>query len=232
MKRDTMIKYAAVVAAALLCAGTSVYATATISLGSADMAFLADQSGAYLADGSLVEMGQFSLSDASLSGLVSGGQLSTANYATLLGAFTPLNMTSQNFTFDGTDPNCGVLQNDFLGNQAGFASGKIYIMVFKGATTAASQVGVFSGDSSWTYPANMVTGATVIDTDFASAIIGTIATKVGSSNAFYMDNTGFGGSGTESINALELVTVIPEPSTIALVGLGLLGAVGLMRRRS
>jgi PEP-CTERM motif-containing protein len=236
MNGKTILKFAAVTAAVMCVASARVYAAATVALGADDSNFFATSTGVYLNDGSLVEMGQFSVNDATIAALASGNTLTPANYATLLSDFVPL---SGSFSFGigtGTsaaagDKNSGAISATFSGSNAGFASGAIYLLVINSNTTgAATQVGVFKGDTTWTYPANMNTGGIQIDTDNAltAPLLGTFASVTGAGNGY--NNTD--GNGNATLGQLRLDAIVPEPSTYLLVGTGLLGLLGLRRRRS
>src|SRR2546428_621134 len=131
MKSQMIKKFVAVAVVGMLTVATSrVYAIATISLGADDSVFFATSGGVYLKDGSLVEMGQFSVSDATLSALVVGGTITPANYAILLSDFIPLNGTFAHFIGDGTtfvagDANSGAIGAIYSGSNTAFASGPI-----------------------------------------------------------------------------------------------------------
>jgi hypothetical protein len=236
MNGKTMIKGAAIVAVALVCASASrVYASATVGLGAEDSVYFGLASGLALPTGDAVYMGQFSVSDATVAALSSGGTLTPNNYATLVSDFVPLNVTSLALIGAGTAGSPGSITATYEGNNGTFAGGAIYLMVVNApTTTGATQVGVFKGDSTWTYPANMVSGSTAIDTDSAltTPLIGTFAASVNAAvNGYTYDVVS--GNNYGIIGALELapIAVVPEPSSIALVVMGLFGAIGMIRRR-
>jgi hypothetical protein len=223
------------IAVALLCAETTRVNAAGITLTIADMTYLAATNGTWLNDGSIVMMGQFSISDTAISNLVVGGTLSPVNYATLLASFLPLNIQPVKLIGAGTttgpgDANSGSMLQTYIGTNAAFAGGPIYLMAFNQATTnlnATTQVGVFAGGA---YPANMVLGSTTLDLTDTFPLIGTNVTGIaGNSNPY---NWGPGNQ-WNPINQRRLVAVvIPEPSAFMLVGMGLLGAFVLRRTRS
>jgi len=239
MNGKMIFKFAAV-AAAITCVGSArVYAAgAGILLGADNNNYFATSTGLYLNDGSLVEMGQFSISDAAISALAPGNIMTPAAYATLLSDFVPL--SGGTFAIGigtGTsavaaDKNSGAISATFSGTNPGFASGPIYVLVINSNTTGnATQVGVFRGDSTWTFPANMASGSASIDTDQAltAPLIGTFA---GSQNGALNGYNNTDGNQNATVGQLRLDAIVPEPSTWMLVGTGLLGLLGLRRRRS
>jgi len=237
MNGKTVLKFAAV-AAVIVCAGSArVYANAGINFGADNTTFFSTSTGVYLNDGSLVEIGQFSISDAAISALAPGNVMTPAAYATLLSDFVPLNATFAIGIGTGTsasagDKNSGAIAATFSGSNAGFAGGAIYALVINSNTTGnATQVGVFRGDATWTFPLNMASGTANPDTDNAltSPLIGTYAaSQPGAANGFNETD----GNANSTVNQLRLDQIVPEPSTWMLVGTGLVGLLGLRRRRS
>jgi hypothetical protein len=235
MNGKTMIKGAAIVAVALVCASASrVYAAATVTLGADDSVYFGLNNGLALPTGDAVYMGQFSVGDATVSALATGGNLSQANYATLLSDFVPLNGDAVNLIGTGTTASPGSIFAPYTGGNTAFAGGAIYLMVVNAPTSgAATQVGVFKGDSNWLYPANMATGSAGIDTDDAltTPLLGSYSATVNAATAGYTYDAVSGNNyGTVSALLLDTVTV-PEPSSIALVVMGLFGAIGMVRSR-
>jgi len=236
MNGKQMIKGAAIVAATLLCASMSrVYAAATVSLNADDMVYFGLHNTEALPAGDAVYMGQFSVSDATIAALESGTSVSPANYATLVSDFVPLNVTSQGLIGVGALGGPGAINFTYSGANSAFASGPIYLLVVNGASTAApgGQVGVFRGDTTWTYPANMAgNGSASIDTDSAltAPLIGSYAASVNAAaNGYAYDSDSGNSYGT--IASIDLATIVPEPSTYMLVVLGLFGAIGMIRSR-
>jgi len=213
---------------------------ASITLSAMNQTFFADSSGTWLTNGDLVEMGQFSVANATLQAMESGGNISSANYQQLLADFIPLNGVATNrmgyysgglFQLTAPDANSGAASIPFTGNNPGFAGGSIYLLVFNsGSASTATEVGVFTG-STWTYPTPM-SGTTTIGADQASTspLIGAYQSGIAGTLNGYNEND---GNAFSTVNALELANIqpAPEPSTLALAGLGGLAMLWQFRRR-
>lgn len=234
MNGKMIFKFTAVAAAIVCVASARVYAAASIQLAADDTTYFGLANGNALPAGSAVYMGQFSISDAAISALAPGNTLTPASYAALVSAFIPLTVTPRNTIGTGALGDAGAITASYVGTNTTFQGGPIYLMVVNTSTTAgATQAGVFRGDSAWTYPANMASGAIQIDTDNAltSPLIGTYAASLNAAAKGYTYDADSGNSfGT--ISAIQLDTIVPEPSTYVLVGTGLLGLLGLRRRNS
>ena len=212
---------------------------ASITFEAVTQTYFADSSGIWLANGDLVEMGQFSVANATLQAMESGGNISSANYQQLLADFIPLNGVATNrmgyysgglFQLTAPDANSGAASIPFTGNNPGFAGGSIYLLVFNsGSASTATEVGVFTG--SWIYPETM-SGTTTISADQASTspLIGAYQSGIAGTLNGYNQNA---GNSFSPLNALELANIqpAPEPSTLALAGLGGLAMLWQFRRR-
>jgi hypothetical protein len=239
MNGKTMIKGLGIVAVALLVASASrVYGAATVVFGADDSVYFGLANSLALPAGDGVYMGQFSISDTSIQ--VLGAELavpaeSQTAYSTLVSDFVPLSVNPLFSIGTGAGGDAGAIGVTFAGANAGFASGNVYLMVVNTATTAgAGQVGVFRGDSTWTYPANMNTGGISIDTDQAltSPLIGSYtASQNAAAGGYAYDSDSGNDYGDIASLDLAVIASVPEPSTYVLVVLGMLGGIGMIRRR-
>jgi hypothetical protein len=189
MNGKMIFKFAAVAAIVCVASAARVYAAATVTLAADDMVYFGLANGNALPAGDAVYVGQFSISDAAIAALESGGNVSAANYATLVSDFVPLSVTSIGTIGTASDGDAGAIDATYSGANTAFANGAIYAFVVNTATTAgASQVGVFKGDTTWIYPANMTgNGSVSIDTDNAltAPLIGAYAGSVNASAKGY-----------------------------------------------
>lgn len=103
----------------------------------------------------------------------------------------------------------------------GFFSTQFYLLAYNAATAgSATQVGLYTNPS-WIFPASDVATAGSVDLSDAGLSI-----LIGSFSAGTIVSPG----DIAGENAVQL-HVVPEPSSIALAGFGILGLVGLARRR-
>jgi hypothetical protein len=238
MNGKTMIKGLGIAAVALLAASAGRVYAATVNLGADDMVYFGLANSLALPAGDAVYMGQFSISDASITALgagLSSPSSSQADYNTLVSDFVPLSGTSLGLIGAGSVGDAGAISAAFTGTNPTFALGNIYLMVVNTATTAgASQVGVFRGDSTWTYPAVMATGTVGIDTDQAltAPLIGSYtASQNAAAGGYAYDSDSGNDYGDIASLDLAVIASVPEPSTYMLVVLGMLGGIGMLRRR-
>jgi hypothetical protein len=201
------IKY---IMAGLVAAGLTVssYATITVNWASNGNTFLSDNTGAagYL-NGDLAEIGTFASAPTVGSPSLTGFSV----FGTTL--------TSDGVIEGSTTATAG----------ATFGHTQIYLVVFNAATSgAATQEGIFyesdSTDSTWKFPADADT-VTSTSIDIQDMMVGGTGV-VGPGGVVVYGATGIDPSGPYS-----LLETVPEPSSIALVTLGLFGALGMIRRR-
>jgi len=235
MNGKSILKYTATAALGLLCAGSVM--AGNVGVSATDSNYLALATGSALVPaGDLIEVGSFTISDASVAALATANNLSQANYATLLADFTiyggGVGAVGSSTMGTGASGDAGAFSATFQGNNM-VASAQTYMLVFNAATTgAASQVGVFRGASfagagDWQFPANPATGANSFDLDDAAVLLGTYTANTPLDVPYNDANVG-----DSPINTLNLDTItVPEPSSIALVVLGLAGSIGMIRRR-
>jgi len=197
------IKY--IVAAAVVAGlATASYATVTVNYGSEASTFFSDQSGSY--EATTFELGTFATAPTQGSSSLTG------------------------FSSFGSDTiSDGAISGGFTGTAgATFGHDQIYLVAFGPGTQ------IFIGDVSdtvnaaWKFPADadVITSTTIDLGDFAAAGGGTTVLNPGASVIF--GQVAVDPSGPYTL--LETFAV-PEPSSIALVVLGLLGGVGMIRRR-
>ena len=220
MKGFIKLSVAVIAAAALVTSARAM----TVALTAVDYNGITDVGGNVgLAQGDLVELGITSSTATQIQAAFASGGASAANALFTIWATDSIG--------DGTgidssiaNPGIGLTGTGFFGSQA-------YMIVFNQATVGgnigvfagkpyAGQAGVGAGDP-WTFPANDTSPTVTFDTGDVGAS-GVILGSIGTDND---PDSALSGS-----PALELAGV-PEPSSIALVVVGVLGAIGLIRRR-
>jgi len=213
-----IIKVSAVIAAAVLC--VSAAQAMTVGLTAASWP-IGDANSLGLAQGDLVELGITSHTAAQIDSAFTGGGASAVQALFTIWATDTIG--------DGTGADSSIAAT-IVSPGAGFFGAQAYMLVFN-QSSVGGNVGVFAGTpfngqtsanaDSWLYPLSDSAGAKQFDTGDVNAN----GVVLGSIGAINDGSSVFNGS-----PALLLATV-PEPSSIALVVLGLLGGFGLIRRR-
>ena len=114
-----------------------------------------------------------------------------------------------------------------------FSHAQIFVVALNDPTVAgATQMGAWSvdlaSDSNFRFPAESdIPNSTSFDMDEMSSAAGTPNSAL-STGAHIWFGT---GPGTDSAAGLALEQVVPEPSTMALIVMGLFGTIGMIRRR-
>jgi hypothetical protein len=129
------------------------------------------------------------------------------------------------YVADGTGAE-GSFSDVNAGAGAGFFNAKIYIAIFA-APTAGSSLSTGQGvalvtNPSWTFGANDAAASTIDFTDAGLVVV------AGAYDTGTLGDTNLGAP--PNLDAVA-TTAVPEPSSIALVVLGMLGGIGLIRRR-
>jgi hypothetical protein len=210
-------KFVGIIAAvAALVIASQVYAfTETWSANTPVVLALEDQATA-VPQGCLIEIG--TVAPANLSAIINAAYVNKSP-SQVEGLFVPFTtgLVGDGWGMDGlftrTD---GVSAPGLTGKQ-------VYILAFDAATAAgAGEVGLFAvtNNANWLFPADDDLGTGSVDLGDAGlvALIGSLGAGTIASPTDLL-----------GLDAAALYT-IPEPSTLMLVGLGLFGAVGLMRR--
>jgi len=210
------IKY---LVAGLVATGVMVsasYANVSVSVGTSFNAFLTDNTGAanYLS-GDLIEIGSFASAP-------TVGSPSLAGFTVFGSGLT------------GTGAGAGTVSLSLAQNADGvYTHNQIYLVVFNNATGInPTQEGIFDvndvTNTKWKFPSTSDTiNTTSIDVQDLFVAGGGTTLAPGAQIVF-------GGKGTDGSGPFSLAetALVPEPSTWMLVGTGLLGLLGLRRRRS
>jgi hypothetical protein len=203
--------------AGLVATGMTVgaHAAITVNGGTALNTFLADNTGSlnYL-DGKLVEIGSFAS-------------------APTVGSPALTNFTVFGTTLTQSGASAGVFSFSKTASDTGFLHLQIYVVVFNNATgVGATQEGIYLVDdtikTNWKFPATAdFPNSTSIDMQDLF-VNGTGVTLAPGASVV------FGSVERDAFNADNMVklALVPEPSTWMLVGTGLMGLLGLRRRRS
>ncbi|MBB5033374.1 PEP-CTERM sorting domain-containing protein [Prosthecobacter vanneervenii] len=217
-----MKKFLFLVSSALVFAASSH--AATINWGAQNTVGLADASGAALAQGSLVRLGYFTITDSAISTAVASGNMSTLTSSWVSVADTTVGTgtgVAGSFTLTSTPS----LSGASLGHQ-------IYLWALNAATVgSATQQAIFyepsTTNSSWNFPGTNLT-STSIDIEQAKASLGGtyLAGSFQTSNAAL---TALFSAPTGAVQ-LQSISVAPEPSRMFLIFAGA-GAFLIRRRR-
>ena len=208
------IKY---LVAGLVATGLTVssYATISATLNAANNSYVTDNTGSlnYLS-GDRVELGTFSVAP-------TVGSPSLANFTVFATALTGTGIGVGSFSATGTIPSAGA-----------FSHTQIYLVVFNNASGVnPSQLAIADVNdainTAWRFPADAdIPNSTTFELD--SLFSGTTGAAVAAGQIIY-GSVGQDASGPYNLLKTQLV---PEPSTWMLVGTGLIGLLGLRRRRS
>jgi len=221
-----------IIAAAIAASLTvSSYATVTINFGTGYTSYISDSGGAandgtQLANNDLLEVGTW----ASIPSSITSGNLGAE-----LASFTVFGTGSVNEgggAFGGSANLLGSLATAYTGDQVVF----IAFNTPNGATPTpndGNEVAIFyEVAGNWTVPANGPTASTGIDVgDLFGDVTGLPAPVSANAHILWGTPDTDAENGYTLIDTKGIIVAVPEPSSIALVVMGLLGGLGLIRRR-
>lgn len=197
---------------------------ATINWGAQNAVGFADASGAALAQGDLVRLGYFTISDSAISTAVAAGDVSTlsSSWVSIADSTIGTGFGVNGFFATTSTP---TLSGGSFGHQ-------IYLWALNAASVgSATQQAIFyepaGSNSSWNLPGTNV-AATTIDVDQAKTSLGGtyLAGSFQSTNASLSTILGSSAGAVQ----LQSISVAPEPSRILLIFAGA-GALMIRRRR-
>jgi hypothetical protein len=203
------IKYIIVAALAAAATVSSHALSIQVNLGAGGATYLTDMAGTYL-EGALVQVGTFATTP-------TDGSASLAGFSVFDSGLTAAG-----------SPSIGSLQPE-----TGFAGNQIYIAVFNASTSAAAtEHALFYVNKAdlpaWKFPLGTdIPNSTTLDVQDLISNPGTPGASLVTGGHLVYGQLGY----DSNYGGITMIQTIPEPSTIALVGFGLIGAVGLMRRR-
>ncbi len=207
------IKYLAIGLAVTGITTTSYAAGITVNWQTAQSTFIASTITPlnYL-DGDLVEVGTFAV-------------------APIIGSPSLANFTVFGTTLTETGVNAGLISASRTGSDVGFAHSQIYVVAFNNATGVnPTQEAIFfvndANNPNWKFPAvSDFPNSTLIDLQdmFTGANNGTLAPGA---------TIVWGTKTVDPSGPYNVLAMIPEPTTWALVGTGLLGLLAFRRRHS
>ncbi len=211
MKRNIARWNIAALAATVLCLGTGAYAM-TVSWTGWSSTWTTEADGTTpVPQTATIELGTFALNDAAIKAL--------SGKAAVVDAFS---VWATGHMGDGIGMD-GVFAENSIADGTGYYTNNAYLVVIDG-----NQYGVFRAPAA----INMVTDAWIFPPDDYGApsmdingITDLTGVLIGNFNAAGQQRNAFAELGADTLN------LIPEPSTVMLVGAGLLGVLGMIRRR-
>jgi len=179
--------------------------------------YLTDADGNYTPGGWLLELGTFASTPTDGSSSLAGFSVFGTGVTGNAGGDFNLNITS---------------------SDVGFAHDQIYLVAFNAATQgAATEEGIYyvndASQTKWRFPAATDDPAnTLFDVDAMFQASATANTALVSGGHIVFGSAAYDETGPYTELRMATLSPVPEPSSIMLVVVGLLGMVGLIRRRS